>query len=66
MAVPIEDRGSLQDKINSIADSLDEVGRRYGVRPSSLLGWDNPADWYGRLKFDIHISNITRKENISN
>lgn len=38
--------------------SLGKLAKMCGQRPSDLLDWNNPGEWYQRLMFDFKISSI--------
>jgi hypothetical protein len=60
-----KEKGQEQKRVNSLMDSLNDIGERYHIRPTSIFGWDDPKDWYRRLLFDLYIVNNTRKESNS-
>jgi hypothetical protein len=40
---------------NDLLDQLGVLAFVCGQRPSSILGWDDPDDWFERFKFDGRV-----------
>lgn len=54
----------LLDK--EVMTTLGVLATQCGTRPSQLLGWNEPEDWYERLVFDIKAVALANKAQYSN
>lgn len=48
-------RNSFESLSSEFLENLGAVAYHSGVRPSSLLEWNDPDDWIERLEFDSAV-----------
>ena len=53
------------DPLEQTHINLGMTGYLFHERPTDLLGWTDPEDWFDRLIFDQHIADLIWQKVIS-